>query len=108
MFRLFKSALFPLLLVVIFITLGFWLYDAVSDDAKGATQTATYRKEKLPRLDPLYEIVNDNGDHGNYIEFYRVPLPDGRSVFCVVYSDQIQKSGGGAGMSCDWQNAKLR
>ena len=70
--------------------------------AKGAPFGA--RKEKLPRDDVYYEINNDNGDHGNFIETYHVPNGRGGTVYCVVYSDQISK-GGGAGISCDWTHS---
>jgi hypothetical protein len=59
-------------------------------------------KEKLPRDDTYYEIVNDNDDHGNYIETYHLPNGRGGKVYCIVYSDKIGKSGGGAGIDCDW------
>jgi hypothetical protein len=60
------------------------------------------RKEKLPRSPLYYEITNDGGDYGNYIELYDIPIPNSsRKVFCIVYSDKIG-DGGGAGISCDW------
>jgi len=59
------------------------------------------RKEKLDRDDVYYEIVNDNNDHGNYIETYHLPNGRGGKVYCIVYSDQM-KGGGGAGIDCDW------
>ena len=59
------------------------------------------RKEKLNRDDTYYEIVNDNNDHGNYIETYHLPNGRGGKVYCIVYSDQM-KGGGGAGIDCDW------
>lgn len=59
------------------------------------------RKEKLSRDDVYYEIVNDNNDHGNYIETYHLPNGRGGKVYCIVYSDQM-KGGGGAGIDCDW------
>lgn len=80
-----------------------FLIFALVDSADGS---GVARKQKLPRLDPYYEITNDGDDHGNYIELYRVPLPDGRHVFCIVYSDQIQSSGGGAGLDCNWAAAR--
>lgn len=64
------------------------------------------RKEKLPRDDVYYEITNDKDDHGNFIETYHLPNGRGGKVYCVVYSDKIGKSGGGAGISCDWENSR--
>jgi hypothetical protein len=63
------------------------------------------RKEKLPRDDVYYEIVNDKDDFGNYIETYRIPNGRGGKVYCIVYSDKIG-DGGGAGISCDWEHAQ--
>lgn len=63
-------------------------------------------KQKLPRDEVYYEIDNDNGDHGNFIETYHVPNGRGGKVYCIVYSDKIGKSGGGAGISCDWENSR--
>lgn len=62
-------------------------------------------KQKLPRDEVYYEINNDNGDHGNYIETYRVPNGRGGKVYCVVYSDKME-GGGGAGISCDWEHSE--
>lgn len=65
-------------------------------------------KQKLPRDNVYYEINNDGGDYGNYIETYHVPVPGANvRVFCVVYSDKIG-DGGGAGLSCDWQGLHRR
>jgi hypothetical protein len=61
-------------------------------------------KKHIPRDDVYYEINNDVGDHGNYIETYHVPNGRGGTVYCVVYSDKIG-DGGGAGMSCDWAHS---
>lgn len=58
-------------------------------------------KRQLVRNGPYYEITGDGDDYGNYFETYRVPTPNG-DVFCIVYSDKIGDSGGGAGLSCDW------
>jgi hypothetical protein len=57
-------------------------------------------KKKLPRDNIYFEITNDGGDHGNFIETIHVPF-DGRTYRCIIYSDQIQSSGGGAGMWCE-------
>lgn len=76
----------------------------------GLTASVAYgasRMLKLNRNDVYYEIVNDNGDFGNYFESYWVPLQSGKRVYCVVYSDKIG-DGGGAGMSCDWGNQLAR
>lgn len=63
-------------------------------------------KQKLPRDEVYYEITNDGDDHGNFIETYHVPNGRGGKVYCIVYSDKIGKSGGGAGISCDWGNPR--
>jgi len=75
-----------------------------STDDQGDQTGAT--KRTLPRDDIYYEINNDGDDHGNYIETYRIPSPRG-TVFCVVYSDQME-GGGGAGIDCDWQGVRQR
>jgi hypothetical protein len=62
-------------------------------------------KAKLPRDEIYYEINNDNGDHGNYIETFHVPNGRGGKVYCIVYSDKIE-NGGGAGIDCDWANSR--
>jgi hypothetical protein len=95
MMRFFKSALFPLMVIVLLL----FIFTSI---AKG---TGLIDRQKLPRLDRYYEITNDGEDHGNFIEQYRIPLPDGRRVFCLVYSDQIS-DGGGAGISCDWEGSR--
>lgn len=87
-----------LIIAVVFI--GFFVLVRVADGS-----ILSPRKEKLPRGDVYYEITNDDGDHGNFIEIYRVPNGRGGKVYCVVYSDQIQESGGGAGISCDWEHS---
>lgn len=66
-----------------------------------------WTKERMPRDEVYYEINNDNGDHGNFIETYHVPNGRGGKVYCVVYSDQIA-DGGGAGISCDWEHSGTR
>jgi|SRR5687768_372541 len=83
------------------ITLGILVAAALifAIDALAAT------KQKLPRDEVYYEINNDGGDHGNYIETYHVPNGRGGKVYCVVYSDAIQADGGGAGISCDWEHS---
>lgn len=76
--------------------------------AAGAFAVSAATKEKLPRDNVYYEINNDGGDYGNYIETYHVPVPNANGrVFCVVYSDKIG-DGGGAGLSCDWQGFHRR
>lgn len=69
-----------------------------------SSQSHSPIKQLLPRDDVYYEINNDADDHGNYIETYHIPVGGNYPVklFCVVYSDQIQSSGGGAGEACNW------
>jgi hypothetical protein len=90
-----QAKLFFVAVAALFV-LGFVIV-AVADSAiLGA------RKEKLPRDAVYYEITNDQGDHGNFIETYHVPDGQGGKVYCIVYSDKIGSNGGGAGISCDW------
>ena len=87
-----------LILYVVLAVVVVWCLISVVD-ALAAT------KQKLPRDEIFYEINNDGGDHGNYIETFHVPNGRGGKVYCVVYSDQIG-DGGGAGMSCDWEHSR--
>jgi hypothetical protein len=73
----------------------------------GAYAYSKVEKRSLPRDNVYYEITNDAGDYGNYIELYHIPVPGPNGdrkppLFCVVYSDQIGKSGGGAGEVCNF------
>lgn len=83
---------------------AFWLAVAFILVVGVCTAYAAVRKEKLPRDDVYYEINNDKGDHGNFIETYHIPNGRGGKVYCIVYSDQIG-DGGGAGISCDWEHS---
>lgn len=75
---------------------------AVSVGVASAMAASFITKKELPRDDVYYEIANDGGDYGNYIELYHVPIPGSSTkLFCVVYSDKIG-DGGGAGESCNW------
>jgi hypothetical protein len=74
--------------------------DGSDDGTDKAGQRAT-----LVRNGPYYEITGDGDDFGNYFETYRVPTPTGE-VYCIVYSDKIGESGGGAGLDCDWEGAR--
>lgn len=77
--------------------------------ALGGGFTDQPQKRQFPRDGIYYEITNDVNDHGNYWETYHVPVVTRdlngreitRTVYCVVYSDQIG-NGGGAGPSCNW------
>lgn len=82
-----------LILFVVAVLFLVWVVDALA-----------FTKKKLPRDEVYYEITNDDDDHGNYIETYRVPNGRGGKVYCVVYSDQME-GGGGAGISCDWEHS---
>jgi hypothetical protein len=83
---------------------GFWIGLAIGTAFCALVIVAdayAWTKKTLPRDEIYYEINNDNGDHGNFIETYRVPDGRGGRVYCIVYSDKIG-DGGGAGISCDW------
>jgi len=81
-------------LVFLFVIVGYAAAHALSP-----------QKKKLNRDDVYYEIQNDAGDHGNYIETYHLPDGHGGTVYCIVYSDKIG-DGGGAGLSCDWNHTQ--
>lgn len=57
------------------------------------------QKRTLTRNGPYYEIVGDGDDFGNYFETYTVPTPYG-DVYCVIYTDKIGETGGGAAGNC--------
>ena len=66
--------------------------DTNSDDKNGQRRT-------LVRNGPYYEIVGDGDDFGNYFETYVVPTPYG-DAYCIIYTDKIGDSGGGAAGNC--------
>jgi hypothetical protein len=92
-----RSAIWLVPVVIVAIVCGVFAGTAVGRAFDG-------RKQQLSRDDVYYEIVNDNGDHGNYIETYRLPNGRNGKVYCIVYSDQM-KGGGGAGIDCDWAHS---